>query len=465
MKKIFSLFAAVLIAGSMMAAPAVSQLAVKKLEAKQHVTLLAKQTTEVMTLDEKVEKSVARKSAHEATDSNNAISLSFDPTQSLINVTTTNNDTYFYILYSTNLYFEYGATDYSTTSMLNVLTSTLRVLDQVNYTQFFVTSGNNVIYPEEDYLWNDGLVADSDYIAIAVPYAAGAINGTPVYTTFTYVAPAAPTSYTNITINNANLNKAYLRSHGILDVYGWNSDSTAYAEFMYYVEDVATAHYTALIPDDVYKGYVALINGTDTTSIDLRYYFDFQVATKDDINYILECHVLGKDGNGYNVSMTFSNAPADTVAVTFEPYYDEQGNGGWNDVTASQGWWQYQGETSDMSLYITLSNYYSISQAAGTYTIDDMYPDYTYIYDYATDKSYSFVSLTVVVTEDDGVVTVTAEGLCENDIYYIITCNTATTPTALENTAAEVKAQKIIENGQVIIIRDGIRYNVLGAQE
>ncbi len=36
--------------------------------------------------------------------------------------------------------------------------------------------------------------------------------------------------------------------------------------------------------------------------------------------------------------------------------------------------------------------------------------------------------------------------------------------TALENVAAEVKATKVIENGQLVIIRDGVRYNALGAQ-
>lgn len=36
--------------------------------------------------------------------------------------------------------------------------------------------------------------------------------------------------------------------------------------------------------------------------------------------------------------------------------------------------------------------------------------------------------------------------------------------TALENTAAGVKAAKIIENGQVIILREGKRYNVVGAE-
>jgi len=38
------------------------------------------------------------------------------------------------------------------------------------------------------------------------------------------------------------------------------------------------------------------------------------------------------------------------------------------------------------------------------------------------------------------------------------------TPSALDNTSVEIKTVKVIENGQLVIIRDGVRYNALGAQ-
>lgn len=44
---------------------------------------------------------------------------------------------------------------------------------------------------------------------------------------------------------------------------------------------------------------------------------------------------------------------------------------------------------------------------------------------------------------------------------YTLTCNVKT---AVENIATDVKAEKIIENGQVYIIRNGVRYSVLGAR-
>ena len=37
-------------------------------------------------------------------------------------------------------------------------------------------------------------------------------------------------------------------------------------------------------------------------------------------------------------------------------------------------------------------------------------------------------------------------------------------PTALSNTAVESKAVKFFENGQLVIIKNGVKYNALGVQ-
>ena len=37
-------------------------------------------------------------------------------------------------------------------------------------------------------------------------------------------------------------------------------------------------------------------------------------------------------------------------------------------------------------------------------------------------------------------------------------------PTAIDNTIAGEKAVKVIENGQLVIIKNGVKYNVLGGQ-
>lgn len=149
----------------------------------------------------------------------------------------------------------------------------------------------------------------------------------------------------------------------------------------------------------------------------------------------------------------------DTVSVTFEPYFNEEGEGGWTDMVEAQGWWQYQGETADQTLYVTISPAYT-EIIAGTYTIEDMDLDYTYIYDEVADAGYDFESLNVVITENNGVLTITASGVCENGVYYIMTCNV--NPTALSSVKADCKAVKSIENGRVVLNRDGIRFDAAG---
>lgn len=52
----------------------------------------------------------------------------------------------------------------------------------------------------------------------------------------------------------------------------------------------------------------------------------------------------------------------------------------------------------------------------------------------------------------------------EFEMVIKLTVTVDDSPTALENTAAEVKSVKVIENGQVVIIRDGVRYNAVGAK-
>ena len=56
------------------------------------------------------------------------------------------------------------------------------------------------------------------------------------------------------------------------------------------------------------------------------------------------------------------------------------------------------------------------------------------------------------------------EGLDPFNVTDIVLVPKKETPTSISRTAVESKAVKMIENGQVIIIRDGVRYNALGAR-
>jgi hypothetical protein len=48
-------------------------------------------------------------------------------------------------------------------------------------------------------------------------------------------------------------------------------------------------------------------------------------------------------------------------------------------------------------------------------------------------------------------------------VYYVTFVPEEDTETAISNTAAEIKAIKRIENGQLVIIKNGVRYDVTGA--
>lgn len=96
----------------------------------------------------------------------------------------------------------------------------------------------------------------------------------------------------------------------------------------------------------------------------------------------------------------------------------------WNDATATSGWWQIMGESD--SYVFSLSNAGEIAQAAGTYTVADLDPDFSYISLYgATDTvDVAFVdgSVTVAISEE-GIVTVngTLVGADGNNYIFNLT--------------------------------------------
>lgn len=48
--------------------------------------------------------------------------------------------------------------------------------------------------------------------------------------------------------------------------------------------------------------------------------------------------------------------------------------------------------------------------------------------------------------------------------FEIIEVDCSTTPTAVENTAVKVQTTKIVRDGQLIIVRDGVEYNAIGTK-
>ena len=68
----------------------------------------------------------------------------------------------------------------------------------------------------------------------------------------------------------------------------------------------------------------------------------------------------------------------------------------------------------------------------------------------------------VVVENLNGALKVTIDALNSNDIPAHIVYNAAGTNTAVDNVAVENNVSKVLENGQIFIMKDGVKYNAIG---
>lgn len=108
-----------------------------------------------------------------------------------------------------------------------------------------------------------------------------------------------------------------------------------------------------------------------------------------------------------------NNPSAPTVKLNFS---GEQVQ--WDDEVASDGWWQVMAQ--DTAYYLTLSNGNEIQQAAGTYAVADLDPEFSYIGIYATQEKVAFTegSVTVEVAEKQVKITGKLTG-ADSTIYEI----------------------------------------------
>lgn len=189
--------------------------------------------------------------------------------------------------------------------------------------------------------------------------------------------------------------------------------------------------------------------------VDLEASFDVTPDTT-----FIEAWYTLKDGNVYYVTAkNYVLTPTDTV------YVDIQGE--LDDYTATIGAFQLVCKDSDYELFVTVD----AETLAGEYTDEDNYYD-SEGYSYtgltvingtnAGDHSYENYSMTVVDNGDE-TYTVTVNYLTQDAILYVFNV-TVPGSTALENLTSEQKAQKLIENGQVIILKNGKRFNLMGSE-
>ena len=162
---------------------------------------------------------------------------------------------------------------------------------------------------------------------------------------------------------------------------------------------------------------------------------------------------MGKDGNIYHVVMKYYiPTPTQFINVTLTGTVDAA-------TYAEYGLTNFEAADENYAISLLLE-----CNGAGTYTMDALYgmnsTQGSYLGDMQTKYIIDIVSANIVLAADNSF---TAQFISTDARQFNITFTPSMT--ALSNTTAdEAKALKVVRNGQLVIIKNGVEYNALGAQ-
>ena len=203
-----------------------------------------------------------------------------------------------------------------------------------------------------------------------------------------------------------------IRKQGMFQFVGKDANAAVYLAIN---SDSLVGHYTM---DDINTRYtgILLYNNGDTTVIDaLDCQASVTFATAENI-YIVTAAILGSDTTLYMAIMAYYQKPfeptGDTIDVNItEPmsykYYKSDGD------------WYMSGANAEYKVYLDVVNNDSTSPA-GNYTLDQALYDYTSVTVLATNTKLELVSLEATVTDVEGRIDVAADMLClDGNVYHV----------------------------------------------
>ena len=201
------------------------------------------------------------------------------------------------------------------------------------------------------------------------------------------------------------------RKQGMFQFVGKDANAAVYLAIN---SDSLVGHYTM---DDINTRYtgILLYNNGDTTVIDaLDCQASVTFVTSENM-YIVTSAILGSDTTLYLAYMAYYQKPfeptGDTIDVNItEPmsyrYY-------------SEGDWYMSGANAEYKVYLDLVNNDSTSPA-GNYTLDQALYSYTNVTVIATNTKLELVSLEATVTDVEGRIDVAADMLClDGNVYHV----------------------------------------------
>ena len=201
--------------------------------------------------------------------------------------------------------------------------------------------------------------------------------------------------------------------------------------------------------------YLAIFNGTDTTEIS---FVDGSVTLSIDAqtgNVTVAGTLVGNDGKSYNLNLQFIvPTPQETVNVNIQ-------NAQLVDYYAGYGLYGVYG-TDANGVYVQLA-IWAEQGFQGQFTEEDFDMKYIGSGLMIGDEQVDIYSAAITVTPGNGGdYTITATLLCYNNKQYNVTMYVPATQ-GIEGVDAAVKAIKSIVNGQVVIEKNNKFYNINGA--
>ncbi len=200
--------------------------------------------------------------------------------------------------------------------------------------------------------------------------------------------------------------------------------------------------------------FIVVINGTDSTEVN---FVDGAVTLSKDAEQgtiTIKGALIGEDGNVYNIELVFSEPkPTETVTVNIQ-------NAQMETTYADYGLYGIYGYDEN-NVFVMLSVWAALD-LEGQYTEQDL--DFAYLGSGIIDGEdmVNIYKAAITITPGNGDdYLLTATLLCYNNKQYNVTMYIPAGQ-GIEDVEATVKAFKRIVNGQVIIEKNGVQYNVLG---
>ena len=200
--------------------------------------------------------------------------------------------------------------------------------------------------------------------------------------------------------------------------------------------------------------FIVVINGTDSTEVN---FVDGAVTLSKDAEQgtiTIKGALTGEDGNVYNIELVFSEPKStETVTVNIQ-------NAQMETTYANYGLYGIYGYDEN-NVFVMLS-VWAEEDLEGQYTEQDL--DFAYLGSGIIDGEdmVNIYKAAITITPGNGDdYLLTATLLCYNNKQYNVTMYIPAGQ-GIEDVEATVKAFKRIVNGQVIIEKNGVQYNVLG---